>query len=240
VATNIETESIVRVLNRFSKNALPEGVAKFIRECTKRYGKAKLVLKHNKFYVESEYASVLRELLRDDLISQARVAEETDGGGNTGGGVNNPDGFVVHTKAEEMEENLRMLREMDGDSSDDEEDEDGDGKKKAAAKTTVSFQVKGDSVEVVKRRAIDLDYPLMEEYDFRNDKVNPDVPMDLKPHTRIRRYQERSLSKVSVCVFIFGFDCCIVGMCILLTHCASLLCMYTCMHLTHIIHSCAQ
>ena len=23
-----------------------------------------------------------------------------------------------------------------------------------------------------------LDYPLMEEYDFRNDKVNPDVPMD--------------------------------------------------------------
>jgi len=42
-----------------------------------------------------------------------------------------------------------------------------------------------------------LDYPLMEEYDFRNDKVNPDVPMDLKPHTRIRRYQERSLSKVS-------------------------------------------
>lgn len=36
----------------------------------------------------------------------------------------------------------------------------------------------------------------MEEYDFRNDKVNPDVPMDLKPNTRIRRYQERSLSKV--------------------------------------------
>ena len=42
-----------------------------------------------------------------------------------------------------------------------------------------------------------LDYPLMEEYDFRNDKVNADVPMDLKPNTRIRRYQERSLSKVS-------------------------------------------
>ena len=36
----------------------------------------------------------------------------------------------------------------------------------------------------------------MEEYDFRNDKVNADVPMDLKPNTRIRRYQERSLSKV--------------------------------------------
>ena len=192
------------------------GVAQFIRECTKRYGKAKLVLKHNKFYVESDYPAVLRELLRDDLISQARVAEETSGGdgaaagGDGAAGVNNAaasgngsnknaDGFVVNTKAEEMEENLRILREMDGDSDDD-DDDDGEGgaQKQAVAKTTVSFQIKGDSVEVVKRRAIDLDYPLMEEYDFRNDKMNPDVPMDLKPHTKIRRYQERSLSKVSL------------------------------------------
>eukprot|EP00984_Skeletonema_dohrnii_P017593 scaffold8057_cov91-Skeletonema_dohrnii-CCMP3373.AAC.1 len=214
VATNIDTESIVRVLNRFSKNEMPVGVAQFIRECTKRYGKAKLVLKHNKFYVESDYPAVLRELLRDDLISQARVAEETSGGdgaagaGDGGAGVNNAaasgnsgnknaDGFVVNTKAEEMEENLRILREMDGDSDDD-DDDDGEGgaQKQAVAKTTVSFQIKGDSVEVVKRRAIDLDYPLMEEYDFRNDKMNPDVPMDLKPHTKIRRYQERSLSKM--------------------------------------------
>ena len=37
----------------------------------------------------------------------------------------------------------------------------------------------------------------VEEYDFRNDQVNPNVPqMDLKPHTRIRRYQERSLAKM--------------------------------------------
>ena len=156
VATNIDTESIVKVLNRFSKNILPEGVAKFIRECTKRYGKAKLVLKHNKYHVESEYPEVLRELLRDDLISQARVAEETvEGGSGEQGGAssstNNKDGFVVHTKAEEMEENLRILREMDGDSEDDDDDE----KEKTEVKTTVSFQIKGDSVEVVKRRAIE-------------------------------------------------------------------------------------
>mmetsp|Transcript_38455 Transcript_38455/g.82864 ORF Transcript_38455/g.82864 Transcript_38455/m.82864 type:complete len:814 (+) Transcript_38455:16-2457(+) len=201
VATNIDTESIVKVLNRFSKNKLPDGVAAFIRECTKRYGKAKLVLKNNKYHVESEYPAVLRELLRDDLISQARVAEEVTTTNAEGGAAagDEKDGFAVHTKAEEMEENLRILKEMDGDSSDDEDDEGGVGgssKEKAAAKTTVSFQIKGDDVEVVKRRAIDLDYPLMEEYDFRNDKFNPDVPMDLKPHTRIRRYQERSLSKM--------------------------------------------
>jgi DNA excision repair protein ERCC-3 len=37
----------------------------------------------------------------------------------------------------------------------------------------------------------------MEEYDFKNDQINPNAPqMDLKPHTRIRRYQERSLAKM--------------------------------------------
>ena len=212
VATNIDTESIVRVLNRFSKNELPDGVAQFIRECTKRYGKAKLVLKFNKFYVESEYPAVLRELLRDELISQARVAEEEEDNGGTGdastgvggGGSKkkNADGFVVNTKAEEMEENLRILREMDGDSDDDDDDDGDTPNRQAVAKTTVSFQIKGDSVETVKRRAIDLDYPLMEEYDFRNDKMNPDVPMDLKPHTKIRRYQERSLSKVRLWLYV--------------------------------------
>ena len=203
VATNIDTESIVRVLSRLSKNELPESVATFVRECTKRYGKAKLVLKSNKFYVESEHPSVLRELLRDPEISRARVSEDVGaaaGAGGGGAGEKDVDGFVVSTKAEEMDVNLKMLREPDDDDSDDEElDLEGRPVNKPSstpALTTVSFQVKGEMVETVKRQAIELDYPLMEEYDFRNDRVNPDLPMDLKPHTRIRRYQERSLAKM--------------------------------------------
>ena len=202
VATNIDTESIVRVLSRLSKNELPDSVATFVRECTKRYGKAKLVLKSNKFYVESEHPSVLRELLRDPEISRARVSEDVGAAaaGGGGGGEKDADGFVVSSAAAEMDENLKMLREPDDDDSDDEElDLEGRPVNKPSATpalTTVSFQVKGEMVETVKRQAIELDYPLMEEYDFRNDRVNPDLPMDLKPHTRIRRYQERSLAKM--------------------------------------------
>jgi DNA excision repair protein ERCC-3 len=36
VATNIETDSIISVLERMSKNALPSTVKKFIRECTQK------------------------------------------------------------------------------------------------------------------------------------------------------------------------------------------------------------
>lgn len=41
-----------------------------------------------------------------------------------------------------------------------------------------------------------MDYPLMEEYDFRGDVGTPNMNLDLKPLTRIRTYQEKSLSKM--------------------------------------------
>jgi DNA excision repair protein ERCC-3 len=181
VATNIDTERIISVLDKLSKNKLPKEINKFIRDCTQKYGKAKLVLKHNKFYVESEFPQVLRELLRDPVIAQSRVKED--------GAATDEHGFIVQSKAEEMKENLQVLEEEDSD-----DDDEGDSKK---PNTVVSFQIKGEEVEKVKRQAIELDYPLMEEYDFRNDQTNPNVhQFDLKPHTRIRRYQERSLAKM--------------------------------------------
>jgi DNA excision repair protein ERCC-3 len=195
VATQIETEAIITVLERLSKNSLPAQVKRFIRDCTQKYGKAKLVLKHNKFYVESEFPAVLRELLRDPTIAQARVVEDV--GENV-----DEHGFLQQTKAEEMKENLQILKEPD-DESDEEDAEVAVAatatslNKAPPSNVVVSFQVKSEAVELVKRQAIDLDYPLMEEYDFRNDLINPDIPgFDLKPHTRIRRYQERSLAKM--------------------------------------------
>ena len=192
VATNIETSSIISVLERLSKNKLPATVSKFIQDCTSKYGKAKLVLKHNKMYVESEHPMVLRELLRDPTIAQARIQDAQEGGG---GG--DKDGFITSSKAEEMKENLHILKEPGDDDSDDDDVDASSSDKKKAPAVVVAFQIDPLKVENVKRQAIDLDYPLMEEYDFRNDDLNPNVPLfDLKPITRIRRYQERSLAKM--------------------------------------------
>lgn len=48
----------------------------------------------------------------------------------------------------------------------------------------------------VKKRCNELEYPMLEEYDFRNDTINPNLDIDLKPATVIRPYQETSLSKM--------------------------------------------
>ena len=74
----------------------------------------------------------------------------------------------------------------------DEEAEDGEDE----AQQVHSFEVHASLIEQVKKRCIQLDYPLLEEYDFRNDTTNANLDIDLKPTTVIRSYQEKSLSKM--------------------------------------------
>src|SRR2546430_15030357 len=54
-----------------------------IRTCTLSYGKVKLVLKHNRYFVESSYADVLQKLLQDKDVAEARVVN-TEGSDNEG------------------------------------------------------------------------------------------------------------------------------------------------------------
>ena len=67
VAVSIDTESIILVLNRLCKTNLPKEVEDFIRTSTYTFGKAKIVLKENNFFIESKYPDVLKELLRNPV-----------------------------------------------------------------------------------------------------------------------------------------------------------------------------
>lgn len=128
------------------------------------------------FHVESANADVLRILLLDETIAAAR------------------DGEVEQVEAaQEMKENLGY-RQLGEDAED--EEYDGDDGLGGSQLRNVSFPILAHMVEDVKRAAIRMDYPLMEEYDFRGDTSIPNLNIDLKPLTRIRTYQEKSLSKM--------------------------------------------
>lgn len=62
--------------------------------------------------------------------------------------------------------------------------------------TTVSFEVDQEKLEVLQKRTMELDFPLLAEYDFRHDTINPDINIDLKPTAILRPYQEKSLRKM--------------------------------------------
>src|SRR5205814_4496472 len=61
---------------------------------------------------------------------------------------------------------------------------------------THAFEIPDRAVETVQKRCLELEYPVLEEYDFRKDEANANLEIDLKPGTQIRPYQEKSLSKM--------------------------------------------
>ncbi|XP_020593007.1 DNA repair helicase XPB1-like isoform X2 [Phalaenopsis equestris] len=176
VSVGLETETIINVLNKLSKTKLPKEMIDFIHGSTANYGKVKLVLKKNRYFIESQFPEVLKTLLKDDVISKARISLEEFQSGEA---------FSVSKTPGEMDTHNGLL----------------DGADLAAAaeeKETHSFEINPAQVENVKQRCLPnaLNYPMLEEYDFRNDTVNPDLNMELKPQAQPRPYQEKSLSKM--------------------------------------------
>ena len=206
VSVGLVPQDIINFLDRLSKTLLPEEIRSFILECTQAFGKVKLVLKHNRYYLETPDNKVLQKLMQDEVIS-AQTTGETAGiitekapkmgglvipGTKDAAGVRQQPGVQDSDRPSTdeqdgtaKEDNIYMtLREDDDD--DDEDDE-----------THIhSVEIPKDGVEPVQKRCLELGYPVLEEYDFHNDQINANLDIDLKPNTTIRTYQEKSLSKM--------------------------------------------
>ncbi|RYR76279.1 hypothetical protein Ahy_A01g000886 [Arachis hypogaea] len=86
-------QTIISVLNKLSKTKLPKEMISFIHDSTANYGKVKLVLKKNRYFIESPFPEVLKTLLKDEVISRARITSEGTNG----------DGFTISKAAGEIE-----------------------------------------------------------------------------------------------------------------------------------------
>ncbi|KAI0077872.1 DNA repair helicase rad25 [Panus rudis PR-1116 ss-1] len=208
VSVGLQTEDIVEVLNRLSKVPVPESIITFIRERTLSYGKVKLVLKHNKYYVESSHPETLQILLKDKVIREARVHSQqidnsiraatfTTSKAPVKGNLVIPGTREAEKKKDDAAANKTSTSGAATDEAlftsvvgvdADEVDEDDDN--------VHAFEIDDAKIDDVKKRCNELEYPMLEEYDFRNDTVNANLDIDLKPSTVIRPYQETSLSKM--------------------------------------------
>ncbi|XP_028920075.1 general transcription and DNA repair factor IIH helicase subunit XPB isoform X2 [Ornithorhynchus anatinus] len=146
VSVGLQTGDITDYLRKLSKTGIPDGIVQFIKLCTISYGKVKLVLKHNRYFVESSHPDVIQQLLQDQVIRDCRLRNA------------------------EGEETELITETFTGKSA--------------------------EMIEELQKRCIHLDHPLLAEYDFRNDSVNPDINIDLKPTAVLRPYQEKSLRKM--------------------------------------------
>ncbi|XP_077978060.1 general transcription and DNA repair factor IIH helicase/translocase subunit XPB-like [Glandiceps talaboti] len=213
VSVGLQTADIVEYLRRLSKTSIPEGIIEFIQLCTLSYGKLKLVLKHNRYFVESRHPEVIQKLLKDPVIQQCRLRHNPDDPDQS------QDDLIMSKVSSKS--NLQFNKPGTSNSNsndsttDDNQQQNGSGDQTTVPKDifdfyekideeeeenedldTVSFEVNQEHIETIQRRCIELEYPLLAEYDFRNDSVNPDVNVDLKPMAVLRPYQEKSLRKM--------------------------------------------
>ena len=206
VSVGLLPQDIISFLDRLSKTPLPEEIKSFILNCTRAFGKVKLVLKHNRYFLETPDSTVLQRLVQDEVIASLRLSGNgdiiTEKAPKMGGivipgtrdaagvkqqldlqGQDRPTAIDGPEKPAKEDDIFLTLREDDEDDEDDE-------------KQIHSIEIPGENVDPLKKRCLDLGYPVLEEYDFHNDQVNANLDIDLRPNTTIRSYQEKSLSKM--------------------------------------------
>ena len=74
VSVGLETETIISVLTKLSKTKLPKDMIDFINASTANYGKVKLVLKKNRYFIESPFPDVSSQALPSFLWSCFSIA----------------------------------------------------------------------------------------------------------------------------------------------------------------------
>ncbi|KAI5365091.1 Putative helicase XPB/Ssl2, Helicase superfamily 1/2, ATP-binding domain-containing protein [Septoria linicola] len=210
VSVGLTEQDIIRDLELFSKTKVPANIIDFVHEVTQSFGKVRLVLKHNKYFIESNDASVLQMLLRDPVISGTRVEEtdelKTDKAAKKGN-------LVISGTDQARADKEAMAQAEAAQKRDDEDESDDEFGGRDAEKTMTeflreeeddedtdlvhSFEIDGNQIQKVQEHCnVKLNLPLTEEYDFRADDLNANLDIDLRPNVQIRYYQEHALSKM--------------------------------------------
>lgn len=201
VSVGLTTSDIIGALDRFSKYTLPPNIVQYINHCGKSYGKIRMVLKNSKYSLEAKDLELLQTLLNDPVIrpcrahakDEIRTASKTIQSVAVAGSQESADiqqvQVVVGTSKVRAEDQAHATAKAVYDALSDESDSD-------ESIDIHSFQIKDETIGVVAQRCLALHYPLLEEYDFKNDHINPNLDIDLRRGTQIRPYQEQSLTKM--------------------------------------------
>ena len=206
VSVGISADSIIHMLDLLSKCSISHALKQFIRTHTASYGNAKVVLKDNRYWLETKSSDVSRLLMADDAIRSCiedecvfdmdsmedtvdDVVFELQQQGSASNEVQTIDDLLdlelLPQEVDSIDIGSKVKQIMDS----------AEPHGRIVWNSRV-LAIKKDKIEVLKRRCADLSFPVLEEYDFHADLVNPPLQIDLKTFTKLRSYQEKGLSKL--------------------------------------------
>jgi DNA excision repair protein ERCC-3 len=209
---NVKTEDIIQILANLSKNELPSELIRYIKENTETYGKVKLILKNKRYFIECRDSGILRNLQQIPILYKAyqsifnkrknmSMFSNTSGKNLNFAGSdmiininlqNNTTTMSTTAPTDPLTSRMGELQSLIKNIMEDEKKEEQVEDIPSIGETF--FEIDPEYLEEVKKVCIECKYPLLEEYDFKNDKTLPN--MDILPRLKnpARAYQEKALS----------------------------------------------
>ena len=171
----IKTTDIILILSNLTKNKLPDELINIIKKNTETFGKIRLILKDKRYFIVSQDEDILHKIINIPIICKSykkmlHKNKQTDN-------LNIQNENVITITAEQTIKNIMS---------------------EPKEKTDISYkhyiEVDSDDIEEIKKRCKENNFPLLEEYDFRNDKDLPPLIIDPKTTSPTRGYQQKALN----------------------------------------------
>lgn len=190
VSIGLTGEKIVHVLSLISKTELTESFKEHVINCCHSVGKLKLVLKDQRYYIESIEESLILDLSRDKFFSDKIVPPDANA-------IIHPrNGKVFIVDEEEADTIISGVGDASYYGSVQRLTEGFEELLEFEKPKIYRFELKPSSVRDVRKHAVDNNLFLSDEYDFNNDKSLKNLGIQLRTETNIRPYQEKALSKM--------------------------------------------
>lgn len=183
VTCGMNGKDLTKILRKLSKNLLPKTIFRMILISTKFFGKVHLILFRNKHFVYAPHFEIIKTFLNDKKIGKYKLS------------------LIIHPKKIQklIFRNFGFLPpkiDLNWNYLIQKSILNFNFKKILPSYVIFSVDQLTCRIEDLKRRAMEIDCPLLEEYDFLNDISIPDIKIDFNPITIIRKYQEKALSKM--------------------------------------------
>lgn len=182
---NIKTKDIISILNNLSKNELPPELIKLIEDNTETYGKVKLLLKNKRYFIECNNRDILMRILYFPRTSESYNSILQKNSELNKQLQNQP--IKIHN------DNIISVNVSNTIKKIMEEEKEQDENDNIPSNGSNYFEIDPAFLEVVKKECIDRGYPLIEEYEFKNDKNLPPLEISPKLKSPTRGYQEKAL-----------------------------------------------
>jgi DNA excision repair protein ERCC-3 len=241
ISIGFETHTIIKMLKQLSKTQIDLRLEKFVKKCTRNYGKIKLVLKSRTFWMESERKKKLEWLICDEVIRKSingniqcvkvlrrhikdiynlnmhKLSDYLKQSSHQSCSffqhiinrhlnfLNRP--LLSNNKSAHNESLLGFMNNQIKNAS---KSSQFTTLKTAIEPTVKNYVIDGlknssiwyieilaSRIEFVKERCLPrgLNYPLMEEYDFSDDKTDR-LEIEIRTEVKVRPYQKNAVRKM--------------------------------------------